>query len=442
MNTREGSASIAIADTLPGATFHRGTSTASFIFSADLAHQADMISFEMTKEQGRILALAKEYREKVVEKFALEDEYNITDPGRRFSWNSLREASRMGLRTLAISKEFGGANADTSALCLACEEISYGDLGTAVVLAQVWKISRALERIATKQQREKFIGAFMKDPEMVLSIAGTEEESGGSDVYIPYNHPSYGIKTTAVLSGGEWILNGKKVFISNASESKLYLVLARTDMKKPPYEGTSMFIVPRDAPGVSIGEIYDKIGERRANNAEIIFSEARIPEENLLGKLNGAYDQVMPFFGESNALAGATPLGTARRAYDTALEYSKQRVVGGKPIFEHQAAGVEFAEMRMKLRAAWDLVLEAAWAFGNQKPYDPSLAWMAKVFASEVSFEVCRRSLEFFGCRGTFRGSRAEKCLRDATMFLHSDNSSLALKIKTWNYMQGRMYST
>ncbi|MGI0078217.1 MAG: acyl-CoA dehydrogenase family protein [Nitrososphaerales archaeon] len=396
----------------------------------------------MTEEQKRILALAKEYREKVVETFVLKDEYSLTDPGQRFSWDSLREASRIGLRALAISTEYGGANADTVALCLACEEISYGDLGTAVVLAQVWKISRALERVATKQQREKFIGAFMKDPDMVLSIAGTEEVSGGSDVYIPFNHLDHGIKTTAVLSGSEWILNGKKVFISNASEAKLYLVLARTDTKKPPYEGASMFIVPRDTPGLSIGEIYDKIGERRANNAEIIFKDSRIPEENLLGKLNGAYDQVMPFFGESNALAGATPLGTARRAYDTALEYAKQRVVGGKPIFEHQAAGVEFAEMRMKLRAAWDLVLEAAWAFGNQKPYDPSLAWMAKVFASDVSFEICRRSLEFFGCRGTFRGSRSEKCLRDATMFLHSDNSALALKIKTWNYLRGMMYST
>lgn len=394
----------------------------------------------MTEDQQSTKDVVKSFREKYIEKLDIEEEYTITDRKKMFSWDLLREASRLGLRTIAISREFGGLGLDTVSLCLAVEELAYGDLGIAVVFAQTWKISRALERAANKEQKEKWVTAFAKDPEMIVSIGGTES-SGGSDIWIPYNHPDAGIRTTARLEKDEWVLNGSKIFISNAAESRLYLILARTDTKKPPFEGTSLFIVPRETEGFSIGEVYDKIGERRANNAEIIMQDARIPKENLLGELNKAYQQVLPFFGESNALAGATPLGTARRAFDTALEYAKIRVAGGKPLFEQQAIGIEFSDMRMRLRAAWDLVLEAAWAYNEQKPYDPTLAWMSKALAAEVSFDVCKRSLELFGCYGTMRSTRVEKCLRDATMFLHSDLTDLALKLKTWNYMRGMLYT-
>ncbi len=399
-----------------------------------------MVDFSLTEQQREIKDFARQFRERFLEKLNLMDEYNVMDPRKRFPLEIIREASRLGLRTLAISPEYGGLGVDSVSLCLAVEELSYADLGIAVVFAQTWKISRSLERAANKEQKEKFLRAFVNDPEMVVSIGGTEP-TGGSDIWIPYNHPDAGIRTKATLEKDEWVLNGGKIFISNAAESKLYLILARTDLSKPPYEGTSLFIVPRDTPGLSIGEIYDKIGERRANNAEIILSDARIPKENLLGKLNNAYSQVMPFFGESNALAGATPLGTARRAFDTAYEYAKLRVAGGKLLIDQQAIGIEFADMRMKLRAAWNLVLEAAWAFNNQQSYDPSLAWMAKAFAADVSFEVCKKALEMFGGYGIMRGSRVEKCLRDATVFLHSDLTALALRIKVWNAIRGQTYS-
>lgn len=399
-----------------------------------------MVSFQLSDEQLQVKNLVREFRERYIEKMNIMDEYNVTDPRDRFPWDIIREASRLGLRTLSISEEYGGGGVDTVTLCLAVEELSYGDMGIAVIFAQTWKIIRALERVANKEQKERFLTKFVKDPEMVVSIAGTEY-TGGSDIWIPYNHPDAGIRTTAVLDGDEWVLNGKKVFISNAPQSKLFLVFARTDLKKPPFEGTSLFVVEKDTPGFRIGQVFDKLGERNANNAEVILDNVRIPRENLLGEVNRAYDQVLPFFGESNPMAGSTALGTARRAYDLAVEWARNRVQGGKPLIDQQYIGVELADMRMKLRAAWNMILEAAWAFQNQKPYDPTLGWMAKVYPSEVSFEVCRKALEMHGHHGILPGSRIEKCFRDATMFLHSDGTNLALRIKMWNYIRGLRYT-
>ncbi|MHB8566154.1 MAG: acyl-CoA dehydrogenase family protein [Nitrososphaerales archaeon] len=399
-----------------------------------------MVSFELSKEERDVENLARAFRQNVVEKdLKKSDEYDKADPIDRFPWQIVRESSKLGLRTLSVGKEFGGLGADAVSLCIAEKELAYGDMGVGVIFAQVWKIALALERGANDQQKNRFLKKFMNDPEMVLSIAGTEE-SGGSDIWIPYNHPDAGVKMTAALAGGEWILNGKKSFISNAPQSKIYIVLARTDTSKGTYDGTSLFIVEKDTPGVSIGRIFDKLGEKFTSNSEIIFTNAKIPKENILSEVNQGYSHMLSFYAVSNPLAGATALGNALRAYDTALEYAKSRVVGGKPMMDHEAIGIEFADMHMKLQAAYDLILEAAWSYEHQSSYDPKLGWMSKIFASEVGFEVCRKSLEMQAHSGIIVGSRAEKCLRDATIFLHSDGANLALKVKIWNDMRGLKY--
>ena len=399
-----------------------------------------MTSFELSKEQAATRDLARNFRKTYMDKHhRANDEYEKKDPRERFPWELLRESSRIGLRTLAVGKEYGGMGADSVSLCLAQEELAYGDIGVGVIFAQTWKISRALENCATKSQKERFLKKFVEDPEMVLSIGGTEE-SGGSDIWIPYNHPDAGVKTTAVLDGSDWVLNGRKTFISNAPQAKIYVILARTDKKKGTYDGTSLFVVESDTKGVSIGKVLDKSGEKFTSNGEIIFNNARIPKENILAEINQGCSHMLPFYALSNPLAGATAIGNAFRAYDTAMEYAKKRIVAGKPMIDHQAIGIEFAEMQTKLEAAQDLLLEAAWAFDHQVPYDPKVGWMSKVFASEIGFEVCRNALEMQAHNGIVVGSRAEKCLRDATIFLHSDGANLALKIKIWNHMRGMKY--
>jgi len=399
-----------------------------------------VIDFDLSKEQAEAQALARKFREEYMDKhLKREDEYTKSDPRDRFPWDLIREASRTGLRTLSVGKEYGGLGADAVSLCLAEEEIAYGDMGVGVIFAQVWKIALALERGANDHQKKNFLKKFVDDPEMVLSIAGTEE-SGGSDVWIPYNHPSAGVKATALLDGDEWVLNGKKMFISNAPQAKIFVVLARTDPSKGTYDGTSLFVVEAGTPGVSIGRVFDKLGEKFTSNGEVIFKDARIPKENLLSEVNKGYSHMLPFYAVSNPLAGATALGNALRAYDSAQEYAKNRVVAGKPMIDHEAVGIGLVDMRTKLEAAQDMILKAAWAYDHQDPYDPKLGWMSKIFASEVSFEVCRQAMEMQAHSGIVVGSRAEKCLRDSTIFLHSDGANLALKIKAWNNMRGLKY--
>jgi len=398
-----------------------------------------MVDFKLNEKQTLILNAVKDFREKFIEKIDLRDEYRVADPRKRFPWNIVREGSRLGLRTMSISEEYGGIGADVVSLCLAEEELAYGELGIGVIFAQVWKMASLLERVCNKEQRERYLSAFVKDPEMLIAFGGTES-SGGSDIWLPYNAPDAGIKTTAIQEKDEWIIKGRKIFISLAPEAKLFMIAARTDTKKPPFEGTSVFIVEGNTPGLRIGEVYDKMGERFVNNAEVILDDVRVPKENLLGELNGAYGKVLTVINESNPLAGATALGNARRAYETALQWANERVQGGKHLIEHQAIGVEFADMRIKLRAARDLVLEAAW--GCREGLDPSIGWMSKCYASEVGFEVCRKAFELQGGYSAMsRSSRLEKCLRDAAMFLHSDLANTTIRIKIWNWMRGLKFT-
>lgn len=381
------------------------------------------MDFKLTDEQLMIQKLVRDFAQSHVRRELAGREW-VGDPHERFPWGVVDRGFELGLKGLNVPREFGGAEADTLTLCIADEELACVDQGVAEIFDQMWNESRKIATLGTREQKEWFFGRFMKDPRFFATTAFTEP-THGTDHWVPYEGTH--LDTVARLEGDEWVINGTKIYITMGSEASVYLVYACTDPSKPMSQGTSIFIVPRETPGVRVGTIYNKIGERFVNNAEIIFEDCRVPKENLLGELNRGMQLTDPRLAETNVETAAIAVGTARGALEAAIEYAKQRVQGGRPLIEHQAIGMRLAELSTMLEAARTLVWRAAWAVQYMRPYDPKIHSMAKWYASEVAVKVCLGALEIFGGSGfMFLDNPAQKRLRDSLAMLHADGTKEA----------------
>ena len=403
-----------------------------------------MVDFRLTEQQMMLRDTVRKFvREEVIPVRAHRD--REPDPKKGFSWDLLRKADALGLRTLSLSEEDGGIKADIVTRCVVGEEMAAGDLGFAVCLDQVWKISSAIVNLCNEEQKKRFIPMFRDDPECLLSI-GITEPTGGSNYIVPIERKDSTLQARAELKNGTWILNGTKHFISNAGLSKLYLIFAVTDPEENVYERISTFIVPHDAPGFSIGKTEDKMGQRLAWNSTILMNNCEIPEENLVGRRGSGLPDVLRFFAAegSSIQAGATVLGTARAAYEAAVEHAKERFVGGKTMIHHQLVHHRLTRMKMRLDAARAYLYRAA---SNIESPDEETEWsmpaMSKVFSAEISFEVAKEAMELFGGYGYMKDYPMEKYLRDAASFLHSDgvNDVLLLRAARLLYdLPGELY--
>ncbi len=394
-----------------------------------------MVDFKLTEQQIMLRDLARKFaQEEIVPARAELD--REPDPKKGFSWELLRKTDKVGLRTLSLKEEDGGIEADIITRCVVGEELAAGDLGFAVCLDQIWKISGAIVKLCNEEQQKRFIPMFRDDPECILSICITEP-SGGSN-YMPPMERKETIQTRAELKDGQWVLNGSKVFISNAGLSKIYLVFAMTDPDKDFYERFSAFLITSDSPGFSIGKTEDKMGQRLVWNSTINFDNCTIPENNLVGRRGGGMPDVLRFLAEegSNIQAGATVLGTARAAYEAAVEHAKERFIGGKIMIHHQLTHHKLASMKMRLDAARAYLYRAAYNIDSpDEENDYSMAPMAKAFAANTSFDVAKEALELFGAYGYMKDYPMEKYLRDAASFLHSDGVNDVLLIRAARLM-------
>jgi len=391
------------------------------------------VDFSLTDGQRALQKLARDFAEREIRPIARERD-RLADPGARFPWEVVERAGRLGLRTLALSEELGGGGADVLTLCLVGEELAWGDLGVAVTFDQTWKISHFIERLASEGQRARFLPAFLEDHRFHLAIAMTEP-SAGSDNIIPYDGPGAGAQATARREGGHWVVNGTKRFISNGGIAKLYLLALRTDEARGVSEGLTYFLATPDLEGFRIGRIHDKMGQRLSQNAELVFENCRIPEANRVSEVNRAMDARRAFVRGSNIEAAATVLGTARAAYEDALEYARGRVQGGRPIIEHQAVGFMLCDCWADYQASRQLLHYAAWAAGREGLYDPKMGFLAKAFVSEAAYRIATRSLEVWGGMGYMTEAPMEKYLRDVTSFLHSDGTNQAMRVRAMRFL-------
>lgn len=371
-----------------------------------------------------LLALRAEVRAFSIERLrprARELEWE-PEPADRVAWDLVDEASARGWRTFGLSPGAGGAGASALALCVLVEELSYGDMGFAVLIDQCLKVQRILAGLARGRARRLFLDRFVADPRCVLAICFTEPETS-SDYII--DRPNFCFRTNARRrEDGRWVLNGYKHFISNGADAGLYCVFACTDADRPAATGTSAFLVAPDDPGFEVVAVHEKMAQRGNNNGALRFTDVVLEPDRLLGDAHAGYAGSRRILKESAITAGATALGTARAAYELALERAATRVQGGAPIIEHANIGCRLAEMFSELEAARSLIWRAAWAVEHDPAYDFRLGSAAKVVAADTAMRVALSAAELFGGLAIMdREAPINKCVRDCMSFLHSDGA-------------------
>lgn len=356
------------------------------------------MSFKTTTEHENFRAKIREFAETEVKPIAF-----LLDKESRFPDDAVKKMGELGLMGIPYPKKYGGAELDIISYAIAVEELSRVDGGTGVILsAHVSLGSWPIFAYGTEEQKKKYLTPLAQGQK--LAAFGLTEPEAGSD--------AGGTETTAVLEGDHYVLNGNKIFITNADKADTYVVFAVTD----PMAGTrgiSAFIIEKGWKGFTFGDHYDKLGIRSSSTAELLFSDVLVPRENLLGKEGEGFKIAMSTLDGGRIGIASQALGIAQGAYEHALEYSKERIQFGKPICQQQGISFKLADMATKLRAARLLIYSAAELKENHESYSMEAA-MAKQYASDSGLEIVNDALQIFGGTGYLKGMEVERAYRDA----------------------------
>ncbi|MGL5439413.1 MAG: acyl-CoA dehydrogenase family protein [Filifactoraceae bacterium] len=354
--------------------------------------------FKTTNEHELFRNKIREFAETEVKPHAF-----TMDQENEFPTEAVAKLGELGLMGIPYPKEYGGAGLDILSYAIAVEELSRVDGGTGVILsAHVSLGSWPIFAYGTEEQKQKYLVPLAKGEK--IGAFGLTETNAGSD--------AGGTETTAILSGDYYILNGSKIFITNAPKADTYIVFAVTTPDIG-VRGISAFIVEKGWKGFEFGDHYNKMGIRSSSTAELIFNDVKVPKENLLGKEGKGFNIAMATLDGGRIGIASQALGIAQGAFQAALDYSKERVQFGKPIGFQQAISFKLADMATKLRTARLLVYSAADLKENHEPYGLESA-MAKQYASDIALEVTNDALQIFGGTGYLKGMDVERMYRDA----------------------------
>jgi len=364
-----------------------------------------MIDFELSEEQVAMQEMARKFAENEIRPVAVKLD---KEPDHPFPRDLVNKLSENGFFNMFVPEKYGGLGFDKLTIAIVAEELAWGDAGINGVVMETLAVAPAIEVFGTEEQKEKFFPPLTNKEKAPLCSLAVTEPNAGSDITA--------LSTTAELKGDHYIFNGTKRFATNAGVADLYLVIVTTDKSKGRH-GQSAFLVTSDTPGLSIGKEEDKMGQRLALNAEVIFEDAVVPKENLLGKEGDGGKVIQNIFNAARpAYSGAGAVGVARAAFEYALKYSKEREQFGKPIFRNQAISFRLAEMATMIESARLLVWEASWALDQGKPASKLVA-MAKYFSAEVAMKVTTDAVQTLGGYGYMRDYPVEKYMRDAKVF-------------------------
>lgn len=349
------------------------------------------------------------------------------------------KASQMGLRTLALSEDAGGAGADGLTACIVMEELGAGDVDVAAVLLHTSALGRMLfDRLMTPAQRARYLPEFVKDDRCHLAYAGLEP---GAGIGWSYHRPLAGSDAgpVAMKQGNDWVINGALPFVANATVAKLFAVEVRTDPKKSGAGSAALLLVPRDTPGLAVREPLRAIGEtirwHHGAGSGVTFKDCRVPEDNILGAGARGADALAAEIMRGAPQLAAINLGLGRAAFEAAVDYSKLRRQGGRNIVEHQAIGTKLADCAIRLELARNMIWKAAWALDHpgaaaeRGASGLPLHVIARVYTAEAANEVALWSAECFGAMGVMRDMPLQKYVHDSMVFLHSEDTDGAAKL-------------
>ena len=361
------------------------------------------MNFNLNKTQELFRQMIREFAEKEVKPLAAE-----IDEQERFPQETVDKMAPLGIFGIPVPKKYGGAGGDNLMYSIAVEELSRCCATTGVIVSAHTSLCLSpILQFGTEEQKMKYIPKLASG--QWIGAFGLTEPNAGTD--------AAGQQTTAVLEGDEWVINGNKIFITNAGHADVYIVIAMTD-KSLGTKGISAFIVEAKTPGFSIGKKELKMGIRGSATAELIFTNVRIPKENLLGKVGEGFKIAMMTLDGGRIGIASQALGIAQGALDETVKYTKERKQFGKAIAKFQNTQFQMADLKTKVEAARLLVRSAAFRedehVANPKVNFSADAAMAKLYAAEVAMEVTTKCVQFHGGYGYTREYPVERMMRDA----------------------------
>jgi butyryl-CoA dehydrogenase len=356
------------------------------------------MDYLLTDEQKMIQELARKIAEEKIRPVAAK-----YDQSEEFPWDMIKVAADADLFGLFIPAEYGGMGTSVLNLCLATEELSRACGGIAVCYAASALGTFPILLFGNEEQKKKYLPDLAKGKK-VAAFAITEPEAGSD---------ASAIKTTARKSGNHYILNGLKHFITNGGDAEVYTVIAMTDKAKGA-RGASAFIVEKGTPGFTFGKKEEKLGIRASSTRELVFTDCKIPQENLLSKEGMGFIVTMKTFDMSRPGVAAQALGIAQGALDVAVKYAKERQQFGKSISSFQGIQWMLADMATVIEAARALVYACAREIDAGCKDVGKDSAMAKMYASDVAMKVTTDAVQILGGYGYMRDYPAEKYMRDA----------------------------
>ncbi len=380
------------------------------------------MNFELTEEQEMTRKMVRDFAEKELKPGADE-----RDDNEEFSRGLFDKMGELGLAGIPWPEEYGGGGCDYISYVIAVEELSRVDASAGTTLsAHISLAGWPLYKYGSEEQKKKYLEPMALGEK--LGAYGLTEATAGTD--------AASMRTTAVLDGDSYVLNGNKLFITNAGEAETYIVFAVTDKEKKA-KGINAFIVEKDTPGFSFGKKERKMGLRSSPTLELIFDNCRVPKENLLGKEGEGFKIAMSTLdGGRNGIA-AQAVGIAQGAMEESAEYAKSREQFGRPIADFQAISFMLADMGTRIEAARLLTYQAAYLENAGLPYGKASA-MAKLFASETAMEVTTNAVQVFGGYGYTRDYPVERFMRDAKITQIYEGTSEVQRLVISRYLLGK----
>ncbi|MCR4893060.1 MAG: acyl-CoA dehydrogenase family protein [Lachnospiraceae bacterium] len=379
--------------------------------------------FQTTPEHEKLRAEIRAFAEKEIAPIAFR-----LDKENAFPDEQVKMIGENGWMGLPYPKEYGGAGKDVLSYAIAVEELARVDGGAGVILsAHVSLGTYPIAAFGNEEQKQKYLVPLAKGEK--IGAFGLTEENAGSD--------AGGTETTAVDKGDYYLLNGGKIFITNAPKADIYVVFAVTTPDIGT-RGISAFIVEKGWEGFDFSPHYDKLGIRSSSTAELIFNDVKVPKENLLGKEGQGFKIAMSTLDGGRIGIAAQALGIAQGAYEHALAYAKERIQFGAPIGVNQGVSFKLADMATKLNAARFLVYSAAEKKEAHEPYGMDAA-MAKLYASDSAMEIVTDALQVFGGSGFMKGMEVERAFRDAKITQIYEGTNEVQRLVISSYLLGKL---
>ncbi len=368
-----------------------------------------MNKYFLTEDQLAVQEMAKKFADEVVAATVTE-----LDQKHAFPMEEVKQCAEMGFLGVCVPEQYGGAGLDHLSDVLVMEQLARHSSSLASIIDAHCSLgSMPLLLAGSEEQKQKYLVPAAQG-ETLCAFALTEPQSGSDAAQI---------RTTAVLDGDEWVINGSKAFITNSTYASTFLVAAKTDLEAKGSRGISIFIVPAGLPGFEIGKPEEKMSNRSSYSCPLSFTDVRIPKENLVGELNKGFPVFMKCVDDGRVAISAVAVGMAQGVLERAAKYSKERVTFGRPICENQAIAFKLAEMATEIEVARAMLYNTARMSDNGVPFSKE-ATMTKMFCSEMCVRVCDMGLQIMGGYGLCNEYEVERFYRDAKLLTIGEGTS------------------